>query len=245
MAAWSTQRDFSSRFPNVSRLGLGVSVLFALIQIAEAYTYCRNSYSYTYYSCSDYEYCCQSNKCCNSSALTLSIYQLWYFWFCLILFIVLCSGGIFGWYRKRYLRRHTVVTNVTATGTTVVTAPDHTIATLRTGQPMYPATVMAPPSYTMATSYPAPPTIDPAHPAYPPPAYTDPAYPPPPSCGPGLPAMQRHSDPYPRASPRMSGGQQMHSLGPPILPPVQRQAVHQTIAPPLHNGVQNLPPPTL
>ncbi|XP_041478818.1 vesicular, overexpressed in cancer, prosurvival protein 1-like [Lytechinus variegatus] len=59
----------------------------------------RNAFGfYQYYICSSNQYCCGTRSCCYYSR---GVYSLWYFWFGIILFILICSGASGAYYRKR------------------------------------------------------------------------------------------------------------------------------------------------
>lgn len=51
-----------------------------------------------YFYCSGYQTCC-GDKCCDDLD---RFYRLWYFWLCVLLLLVICSGGGY-WIRRRYL----------------------------------------------------------------------------------------------------------------------------------------------
>ncbi|CAH1789450.1 unnamed protein product [Owenia fusiformis] len=57
------------------------------------------------FRCSAYQYCC-GNNCCESFA---GFYRLWYFWLCVLLMLMFCSGSGY-WFKRRYYQR-VLVTN--------------------------------------------------------------------------------------------------------------------------------------
>ncbi|XP_038077545.1 vesicular, overexpressed in cancer, prosurvival protein 1-like [Patiria miniata] len=57
-----------------------------------------------YYTCPNNKYCCGRSSCCFSNDYYYSVYDLWYFWFCLCFGIFICSLASGAYYRKRQLR---------------------------------------------------------------------------------------------------------------------------------------------
>ncbi|XP_800378.2 vesicular, overexpressed in cancer, prosurvival protein 1 [Strongylocentrotus purpuratus] len=135
-----------------------ISLLGILIDVqsvdAISCSYYNYGYGYTtYYRCLSSQYCCGTSSCCYRSSSSGSVYSLWYFWFCIILFFTLCSGASGAYYRKRQrtimIRTHPAPT-VQPSGQTMMVS-----TTASSGYSGYP---QPPPGYAQPPpGYPQPP----------------------------------------------------------------------------------------
>ncbi|XP_064648252.1 WW domain binding protein VOPP1-like [Lineus longissimus] len=84
----------------LNQIFLFLLILLCFIE-AECRTCWYNGYGYTkYFYCAVNQYCC-GPACCQS---VVSFYRLWYFWLCIIMVLLFCSGGGY-WFRNRYAHR--------------------------------------------------------------------------------------------------------------------------------------------
>ncbi|CAM9432351.1 WW domain binding protein VOPP1 [Lampetra fluviatilis] len=156
-----------------------LAIAAAMLEACEA-KYCnyhKDGFSRPF-TCPPYEDCC-GKKCC---VRVISLYRIWYFWFCLLLGILFCCGSGL-WLRRRYLGPRGIASQppLTVTYTAHASGPRarrfHN--TLPSG--MYFYTEQGPfPGGQVPVVYPYPPQpsgVPLYEPGYPPPVYQPPQHP--------------------------------------------------------------------